>query len=61
MLQRNIDIPSNVVNPSLQVTSPPAEVDSEKPGLLEPEVDGSNVVDSPTTYSPAESSDCCPH
>ena len=61
MLQRNIDIPSKVIKPSLQVTSPPVEVYSEKPGSLEPEVDRSNVADSSTTYSPAESSDCSPN
>ena len=43
---------------SISLLSP---VDSEKSGLLEPEVDGSNIVDSFTTYSPAESSDCKPH
>ena len=53
MLQRYVDIPNKVVKPSLQVTSPPVEVDSEKYGLLEPELDGSNVVDSFTTYTPA--------
>ena len=61
MLQQNIDIASKVVRLSLQVISPPVEVDSEKPGSLESEVDGSNIVDSSTTYSPAESSDCIPH
>ena len=60
-LQRNCDISNKVAKPSLQVTNPPVEVDSEKSGLLEPEVDGSNIVDSSTTYSPAESSDCSPH
>ena len=59
MLQRNCDIPNKVAKPSLQVTNPPVEVDSEKSGLLEPEVDGSNIVS--TTYSPAESSDCSPN
>ena len=58
MLQQNIDIHNKVGKPSLQVTS---LVASEKSGLLEPEVDGSHVVDSSTTYSPAESSDCSPH
>ena len=61
MLQQNIDIPSKIGKPSLQVTSPPVEVASEKSGLLKPEVDGSHVVDSSTTYSPAESSECSPH
>ena len=61
MLQRNFDIPNNVVKPSLQVTNPSVDVDSEKSGLLEPEVDGSNIVDSSTTHSTAESSDCSPH
>ena len=41
MLQQNINIPNKVVKPSLQVTNPLVEVDSEKSGLLEPEVDGS--------------------
>ena len=59
-LQRNFDIPNKVAKPSLQVTNPPVEVDSKNSGLLEPEVDGSNVVDSSTTYLPAESSDCSP-
>ena len=61
MLQRNIDIPNKIVKPSLQVTSPPVEVNSEKPGSLEPEVDESNIAESSTTYSPAESSDCSLH
>ena len=61
MLQQNTDIPNKVVKPSLQVSSSPVEVDSEKSGILEPNVDGSNVVESSTTFSPAESSDCSPH
>ena len=61
MLQRNIDIVSKVVRLSLKVISPPVEVDSEKPGSLESEIDGSNIEDSSTTYSPAESSDCIQH
>ena len=61
MLQQNVDIPNKVSKPSLQVTGPPAEVASEKSGLLEPAVDGSHVLDSSTTYSPAESRDCGPH
>ena len=61
MLQRNFDIPNKVAKPSLQVTNPPVEVDSEKSGLLEPDVDGFHVVDSSTIYSPAESSDCSTH
>ena len=60
MLQRNFDILNKVAKPSLQVTNPLA-VDSEKSGLLEPEVDGSNIVDFSATYSPAESSDCRRH
>ena len=38
MLQKNSDIPSKVVDPSLQITSPPVDVDPEEPGSLEPEV-----------------------
>ena len=49
MLERNIDIPNKVVNPFLQVTSPPVEADSEKSGLLEPKVDGFNIAD-PSTH-----------
>ena len=60
-LQQNFDIPNKIAKPTLQVTNPPVEVDSENSGLLEPEVDGSNVVDSSTTYSPPESSDCSRH
>ena len=60
-LQQTFDIPNKVAKPSLQVTNLPVEVDSEKSGLLKPEVDGSNIVDSSTTYPPSESSACSPH
>ena len=50
MLQKNSDIPSKVVDPSLQITSPPVDVDPEEPGSLEPEADGSNLVDSLTNF-----------
>ena len=41
---KTLTIPNKVVKPSLQVGSPPVEADSEKSGLLEPEIDGSKVV-----------------